>query len=243
MILDNRETTWRAQVVSIHDSLENLVKRPTNRHARRHWTEQPDIICVCAVVSLPTDAVTFIVINASLYRRDYPCRWWEPLNPHHPTPSVKLFKLITIKGYSMTQRVRRVSWHRRLQSFSISAGWQWRMRCTHLCGTRLNFRWGIPCAETDAVKLVADIWFCRVRPPIRDHSNCYAQVLIWEMYNSAWLSGYLSELSEMQKTYSGWVSLRMAWRAREWVFFFPLPYNRLWYSVDINNYVILPSSG
>ena len=37
-----------------------------------------------------------IVIRASLYRRDYRCRRWEPLNPHHSTPSVKLFKLITI---------------------------------------------------------------------------------------------------------------------------------------------------
>jgi hypothetical protein len=181
MILDNRETTWRAQVVSIHDSLENLVKRPTNRHARRHWTEQPDIICVCAVVSLPTDAVTF-------------------------------------RGYSMTQRVRRVSRHRRLQPFSISASWQWRMRCTHQCGTRLNFRGGIPCAETDAVRSVADIGFCRVRPPIRGSGSGHAQLLIWEMCSSAWLSGYLSELSEMQETYSGWVSLRMTRRAREWVF-------------------------
>jgi len=37
-----------------------------------------------------------IVISASLYRRDYPCRWWESLNPRHSTPPVKLFELITI---------------------------------------------------------------------------------------------------------------------------------------------------
>ena len=37
-----------------------------------------------------------IVISASLYLRDYRCRRWEPLNPHHSTPSVKIFKLITI---------------------------------------------------------------------------------------------------------------------------------------------------
>ena len=37
-----------------------------------------------------------IVISASLYLRDYRCRRWEPLNPRHSTPSVKLFKLITI---------------------------------------------------------------------------------------------------------------------------------------------------
>jgi len=38
----------------------------------------------------------FILISASLYRRDYPCRWLKSLNPRHSTPSVKLFELITI---------------------------------------------------------------------------------------------------------------------------------------------------
>ena len=36
------------------------------------------------------------MISASLYYRDYPCRWWEPLNQRYSTPSVKPFELISI---------------------------------------------------------------------------------------------------------------------------------------------------
>jgi len=40
----------------------------------------------------------FIVITASLYRRDDQCRWWEPLNRRLSPPSMKLFAVITISS-------------------------------------------------------------------------------------------------------------------------------------------------
>ena len=53
-------------------------------------TPDPDVL------SITTIDCTLIVISASLSRRDYVCWWWEPLNPRHSTPSVKLFELITM---------------------------------------------------------------------------------------------------------------------------------------------------
>jgi len=108
-----------------------------------------------------------IVISVTLYRRDYRCRWWESLNPRHSIPSVKLFKLITMRRYDTRLRFRRA----RFCSFGTVPGRGWRI-CSFIIVTSMP-AW--PLTGEFSTTRGHYRWYCRNR--LRWHAEFRIQYI------------------------------------------------------------------